>query len=321
MTKRDHPRRELPAHLRRRAHRNERTPEPAPAWQVGHFDGPLTDTGKIRMARYLATGIVPPLYQRNPGACLTVVLKAQALDVPVSTAIENLHWNPAIGKGSLSAQLMAALLRRHHYEFKVTEETADRVAMVFYRVADGRRRRLGAVEWTILEAVGAGLTWRDQWRHYPTDMLWARCLMRGARRHASEVGTGLAYTVEELADMGEPADGSELAGAVQDILTRATADGITAAFIRGTLVKEAKAKKLLELEVGEGTTLGYALGMLWAEARAREVDQVAATTPPTVEPETVPAGTGHLACGCPAEQVLLSGQHVADVHRDPVGVA
>jgi hypothetical protein len=272
------------------------------------------------MAKFLATGIVPPLYQRNPGACLTLVLKAQALDIPVSTALENLHWNPAIGKGSLTAQLMAALLLRHHYQFKVTEENADRVRMTFYKLVDGRRRKLGDVEWTILEAVGAGLTWRDQWRHYPSDMLWARCLMRGARRHASEVGTGLAYTIEELADMGEPADGSELDRAVQNILERAGADGVTADFIRGVLVKEAKAKKLLELDTGDGSTLGYVLGMLWGAARAKEVDRLAASNPEPAPVDQGPAGTGILPCHCPAEQVLRTGQHVDQLHRDPAPV-
>lgn len=314
MTSRTAPR-ELPPHLRKRARRERPTAAPAPTWQVGHYDGPLTDTGKLKIARFLATGLVPPVYQRNPGACLSLILKAQALDIPLATAVENLHWNPAIGRGALSAQLMAALLRRHHYTFTVTTETDQVVAMTFHRIVDGRRRRLGTTEWKITEAVAAGLTWREQWRHYPTDMLWARCLMRGARRYASEVGTGLAYTVEELADMAAPTPGSELAGAVQDILTRA-ADA-DAATIRHVLVKEAKAKQLLDVEVTDGVNLGYALAMLWGEARAAEVEAVAATQLTEPEPETAPAGTGTLACGCPADQFLTTGRHVPDLHHDP----
>jgi hypothetical protein len=230
--------------------------------------------------------------------------------------LDNLHWNLAIGKGSISAQLMAGLLRRHGYDFKVTTETDQRVAMTFHKLVDGKRRKLGDVTWTILEAIGAGLTWRDLWRHYPTDMLWARCLMRGARRYASEVGTGLAYTREELDDMSGPADGGEVSAAVQEILEQATTEGTTADQIRNDLVKLAKAKKLLDCDTGDGQTLGYVLGMLWGEARARQADQRTATEVKPAEPETEPAGEGTLkTCGCPAADVLATGQHVAGVCR------
>lgn len=313
-------RKPLPPHLRRRnpagRGRDAATGLPreyvrrSPAWRVGHYDGPTEPADRREEARYLATGIVPPIYRHNPGACLTLLQKAQALDIPVASALENVHWNLAIGKGSISAQLMAGLLRRHGYEFKVTEETDKRVSMTFHVIVDGRRRKLGDVEWTILEAIGAGLAWRDLWRHYPTDMLWARCLMRGARRYASEVGTGLAYTREELDDMSDPAAGSEVAAAVQEILDQATTEGITADQIRNDLVKLAKAKKLLDADTGDGQTLGYVLGTLWGEARAREADARAAEEIPAVEPESGPAGEGTLACGCPASEVLGTGKHL-----------
>lgn len=302
----------LPAAMRRKPGRPPRPPReyvrPEPAWRVGHYDGPTDPAGRREEARYLATGIVAPLYRNNPGACLTLLLKAQALDIPESTALENVHWNTAIGKGALSAQLMAALLSRHGYDFKVTHEDNERVTMAFYRLADGRRRKLGEVSWTMLEAVGAGLAWRELWRSYPTDMLWARCLMRGARRYAQKVGTGLAYTPEELHDMAAPDDGSEVAAAVTDILERATSESCTATDIKDVLVKEAKTKKLLDAEVGDGQTLGYVLGMLWGEKRAAEVDALQAAAPPP-PPPPAPAGTGDLACGCPAEATLRSGKH------------
>lgn len=281
---------------------------PGPAWRVGRYDGPADPAGRREEARFLATGIVPPVYRHNPGACHTLLLKAQALDIPESTALENIHWNTAVGKGALSAQLMAALLRRHRYEFKVTTETDERVTMTFYRLVDGRRRKLGEATWTMLEAVGAGLAWRDLWRNYPTDMLWARCLMRGARRYASEIGTGLAYTAEELHDMAAPEEGGEVAAAVLDILEKATSESCTAAHIKDDLVKEAKAKKLLDADTGDGETLGYVLGMLWGEKRAAEVDALQAAEP--TPPPPVAGVTGPLECGCPAVQTLRTGKHL-----------
>jgi hypothetical protein len=303
--------RSLPAAMRRRRRDHPAAPvllpsaytRPEPAWRIGHYDGPTGDAARIEWAKYLATGIVAPIY-RHPGACLSLLLKAQALDVPVDTARENVHWNTATGKGAVSAQLMAALLRRHRYAFQVVEETDQRVAMVFHQVVNGRRRRLGTVEWTMLEAVAAGLAWRDLWRHYPTDMLWARCLMRGARRYASDVGTGLAYTPEEVDDAAGLVDGSEVHAAVVDILTRAAASNVTADLIKTVLVPEARRKKLLHLDTGDGTTLGWTLGMLWGERRAAAAD-TAVAGPPT--PEPAPAKL--LECGCNPETYVLLGGH------------
>jgi hypothetical protein len=287
---------------------------PEPAWRVGHYDGPTSETGRIEWAKYLATGILPPLYRNNPGACLSLLMKAQALDIPIDTAKENVFWNEATGKGGITAQLMVLLLHRHGYDFKVTEETDKRVAMTFYQVVSGRRRRLGDVEWTILEAIGAGIAWRDTWQQYPTDMLWARCLMRGARRYGRGVGTGLAYTAEEVADMSDPADGSEVHTAVADILTRATAPGVTSDEIRGVLVKEARAKHLLELDTGDGQTLGYVLGLLWGERRTAEADARAAQARPAPD---APADIDMLECGCNAAVVLATGEHQVGVHDVP----
>jgi hypothetical protein len=311
--------RRLPPGMRRRAlarHELTHAAPPAPTWRPGHYDGPTDPAGQIRMARFMATGIVAPIYRNNPGACLSLLMMAQALDIPRATALEGLWWNTTIGKGALHAQLMAGLLHRAGYTFTVTEETDQRVAMTFYHTVNGRRRRLGDTEWTILEAIGACLTWREQWQHHPKDMLWARCLMRGARRYASHVGTGLAYTHEELDNMSEPAADSEVHAAVQEILAEATAEDVTSDLIRGQLVKLAKARGLLDADTGDGEPLGKVLGLLWGVARAREAEQVQAAQPDATDVEpAVPAGTGTLPCGCPAEQVLRTGEHVDGVHH------
>lgn len=303
----------MPPALRRRAAARRAVAAPAPAgvpWRVGHYDGPTDPAGQIRMARFMATGIVAPIYRNNPGACLSLLMMAQSLDIPRATALNGIWWNTAVGKGSTSAQLMASLLKRHGYSFKVTEESDQRVAMVFHHTTGGRRRRCGDVEWTILEAIGACLTWREQWQHHPKDMLWARCLMRGARRFASHIGTGLAYTRDELDDMSEPAAGSEVHTVVQDILAKASAATTSSADIRNDVVKIAKARGLLDADTGDGEPLGKVLGLLWGVARAREADQAQAAQPgPSSVEQAAPAGTGILPCGCPAAQFLAAGLH------------
>jgi hypothetical protein len=310
--------RRLPPAMRRRA--AGRTPTRVttaePPWRPGHYDGPTTLAGQLTNARFLATGIVPPIYRNKPGACLSLIMMAQALDIPRATAAGNIYWNLAVGRGATTAQLMAALLTRHGYDFKVTEETDQRVAMTFYRTIDGRRRKLGHAEWTILEAIGACLTWRDQWRHYPKDMLWARCLMRGARRYASHVGTGLAYTIDEIDDMSAAAGPGQVHDAVQEILDKATAEGTTADEIRTGLVKLATKRGLIDADTGEGEPLGKVLGLLWGQKRAAETDTHQTSTEPPDQPElAAPAGTGTLPCGCPAAQVLRTGTHNPAAHH------
>lgn len=310
----------LPANMRRRGTHHPTAPHTGPPWIPGHYDGPTDTAGQITLARFMATGIVAPIYRRNPGACLSLLMQAQALDIPRQTALDGIWWNTAVGKGATTAQLMAALLHRAGIRFKVTEESDLRVAMTFHQThRSGRTRKLGDVEWTILEAIAACLTWREQWRHYPTDMLWARCLMRGSRRYASHVATGLAYTRDELDDMAGPAEGGEVEQAVQDILAQASAPGVTAAQIRDDLVAAAKKRGLLDHDTGEGDPLGKILGLLWGQARAREADTVQAaagasgrTTP--AEDDLTPAGAGILPCGCRADQVLLNGAHDPQVH-------
>jgi hypothetical protein len=287
---------------------------PERGWLPGHYDGPTNIRDRRAEARLWAAGLVPAIYQGNPGGCYSLLYRAQALDIPVAEAFDNLYWNPTAGKGSVSAQLMAGLLRRAGYDYTTTTETTERVEMVFYKTTTGRRRRLGKVTWTIMEAVVAGLEWRELWQHYPADMLWARCLMRGARRYASEVATGLAYTREELTDMtAVEADPAAVSPDVQRLLEEATTAGTTAAQIKDDIARRARRAGLLEHDTGDGRPLGLVLGTLYGQVRAREVDEATGQVDEQPAAAQRLAGDGPLECGCPAQLVLRSG---GDVHLD-----
>jgi len=56
------------------------------------------------------------------------------------------------------------------------------------------------VSWTMARAQKAGLTGKDNWKHYPQQMLRARCQAEAIRAIAPEVLMG-HYTVEEVQDM------------------------------------------------------------------------------------------------------------------------
>lgn len=121
---------------------------------------------------------------------------------------------PIQGKLSLSAKAIGALLRRGGIEFvtaedgvlvfkdgtvsslpKDDEKPVDRRTTIkFYR---GRREEICSFTWK--DAEKQGLTTKDNWIRMPREMLYARCLAKGANRVGQDLLMGL-YTTEELAD-------------------------------------------------------------------------------------------------------------------------
>lgn len=124
---------------------------------------------------------------------------------------------PIQGKLSLSAKAIGALLRKGGVTYqtiedgiwvyqddttsniiKSTEENArpidQRTTILFFR--DGREERCS---FTWKDAEKQGLTTKDNWKRMPKEMLYARCLAKGANRIGSDLLLGL-YVVEELAD-------------------------------------------------------------------------------------------------------------------------
>lgn len=283
---------------------------PAADWTPGTYDGPTDETGRREEARFLATGgtAIAPMFRRNPGACLILLYKAQSLDVPVAVALENLHWSDALGRGAMTAQLMAGLLKRAGYRFKVTTETSERVEMTFW---GPNGKRLGATRWTMVDAIAAGVAGHHLWQAFPQDSLWARCLMRGARRYAQDVGTGLAYTHRELAEMdagAEPA-AEPVSAEVQEYLDEAATEGTTADNIKNDIARRARKAKLLDEPAGDGLTLGQALAQMYGAARAREADRVDQVDQVDPDRDVRPAGAGDLECGCTAAELAATGEH------------
>jgi hypothetical protein len=297
--------------LPRRPDRRFRAPVDMPAdWVPGRYDGPTDLAGRRNEARFLASGgtAVAPIFRRNPGACMILLYNAQALDIPVAVALKNLHWSDALGAGGMTAQLMAGLLKRAGYRVKTTTETSQRVDMTFWG-PDGKR--LGTCHWTMADAIAAGVAGHHLWQAFPQDSLWARCLMRGARRYASEVGTGMSYTGRELAEMATPAEpaAEPVSTEVQEYLDEAATTGTTAVDIKTDILARARRAKLLREPAGNGRTLGEALAEMYGAARAREADQADRSPVPDPTTDLRPAGTGELECGCSAAQLAATGEH------------
>ena len=82
------------------------------------------------------------------------------------------------GKPTLSAAMQLALLRRAGHRIEVIEQSPKRAAIKGTTPGGDTLE----VSYTIEEAQAAGLAGKAVWKQYPSDMLWARCVTRYARR-------------------------------------------------------------------------------------------------------------------------------------------
>lgn len=292
------------------------------------YTGPTTTADRKDEAELMATArcALHPLYRRSPGDCLTLLYRAEALNIPTGIAIDHIYINTAIGRAGLSAQLMAALLLRAGVRWRALKSSDQVVELRFYR----GRKIVGTVSWHIREAVAASLTRREHWRLWANDCLWARAMARGCRRFFSDIVMGLGYTPEEVYDMANadvaPDESEALPPEVQALLIEADADDVTSTTIRNEIIPRARKAKLLRELVGDGRTVEQVLNDAWLAAVGREDAERAdaalahlAVTPADEPPPAVldaPAGEGVLPCGCPAATVVSGAGHSEGVCRD-----
>ena len=99
-------------------------------------------------------------------------------------------------KPVLGANLIATLVKNDkRYDYRVAR--ADNAACILEWHENGQR--VGQSSFSIDEAQAAGLAGKDNWKKYPSDMLFARALTRGARRYAPGIfGGAPIYTPEEM---------------------------------------------------------------------------------------------------------------------------
>jgi hypothetical protein len=120
---------------------------------------------------------------------------------------------PIQGKLSLSAKAVGALLRKGGVKFVTLEDgvyiykgNKTEPSTTDEKPTDRRTTikfiREGLEElctFTMRDAELQGLATKDNWKRMPKEMLWARCLAKGANRIGADLLLGL-YTAEEMAD-------------------------------------------------------------------------------------------------------------------------
>ena len=134
---------------------------------------------------------------------MQAIVKIQAgneLGLPPFASISGI--NIIQGKAVLGANLIATLIKNDpRYDYRIVKSTDEICEIKFYE----NGAEIGTSSFTIKEAQTAGLTGKDNWKKYTSDMLFARAISRGSRRHTPGIfGGAPVYTPDELGADTDP---------------------------------------------------------------------------------------------------------------------
>jgi len=128
------------------------------------------------------------------------VMAGAELGLPPFASMAGIHI--INGKPALGSNVVATLVKNDpRYDYRIDECNNKICAINWFE--DGKL--VGVSTFTMEEANAAGITGKPTWKAYPSDMLFARAITRGARRFAPGIfGGSPIYTPEELgADVDE----------------------------------------------------------------------------------------------------------------------
>ncbi len=270
---------------------------------------------QINYAKAMAvSNLLPVAYQHHPENVLVALAQGQALGIAPIQAMNQI--NVIKGKPALSADLIAALVRRAGHRLRV--EGNDTYAQATIIRADDPDYIPKPVRWDIERAKRAGLLGNPSWQKYPAAMLRARAISEAARAWANDALYGFIYTPEELdnnwlpdsdPDTGEPVHNAPASAPVQpqapqqppapkpDLLNQAQIDGIQAGMseLGLTAVKAAegiryytkgRTSKLYEMTVEEGKALALHINEQLAKKQQPQ-DAPPVDDPPPLDVEVV----------------------------------
>lgn len=142
------------------------------------------------------SSLIPDGYCNQPANVLWAMDLADALGVPFPQVMQTMVVMR--GRMTMSADLMAAVVRRAGHKLRVREQGMSVTAALIRR--DDPDYEFTAT-WDEAKARQAGL-WgqRGPWSLYPAQMLRSRAITEVCRQGASDALAGTIYTAEELED-------------------------------------------------------------------------------------------------------------------------
>ena len=131
---------------------------------------------------------------KSQAQAMVKVMAGAEIGLPPFASMSGIHI--VNGKPTLGANLIATLVKNDpRYDYRV--KRADNEACVLAWYEGGAL--VGESSFSIQEANAAGLTNKQTWKAYASDMLFARALTRGARRYAPGIfGGAPVYTPDEM---------------------------------------------------------------------------------------------------------------------------
>jgi len=154
-------------------------------------------------------------------ACVKV-LAGQELGLPPIASMMGISLIK--GKVTLSANLIAALVRQHGYDFQIEDHTNSGCTILFIgKDVAGSRRHLGRSSFTEADARAAGIK-SDMYQKYPRNMYFARAISNGAKWFTPEIFGGVpVYSDGELGE-GEAVEAEAPAPLPAPVPARTTTD-------------------------------------------------------------------------------------------------
>jgi hypothetical protein len=145
---------------------------------------------------------------KNEYGAFAIVEYGAELGVGPMMALKNI--NIISGQVACNAQLMLSLALRNGVTYTVKQET-DTGAIIEFK----RGEMSYTSEFSKKDAESAGLLGKDNWKKYPKDMYFWRCVAKGVRRVAPDAVMGL-YTPDEITE-GKIMDVTEVQADVADV--------------------------------------------------------------------------------------------------------
>ena len=131
---------------------------------------------------------------KSEAQAIVKVMAGSELGLPPFASMSGIHI--ITGKPVMGSNVIATLVKNDpRYDYRIKQ--ADEKACILTWYENGER--VGEAGFTIQEAANAGLTNKDNWKKWTSDMLFARAISRGARRFAPGIfGGAPVYTPDEM---------------------------------------------------------------------------------------------------------------------------
>jgi hypothetical protein len=151
----------------------------------------------LDQAKYIAaSGLVAGAVK--PEQAVVLMLLGHDLGLSPTAAIRGIDLIQ--GRPTVKPQLMAALIvQAGHPRVRVIERSEKQCVLEFRHKDDNQ---VVTVSYTMEEGTKAGLSGKDVWKKNPADMLYNRCLGRGARQEYPEIFFNL-YAPGEIVSDGD----------------------------------------------------------------------------------------------------------------------